>query len=73
MPFFNGKLSTAIENSKFSGKMSQMGQKDGNFLFWSMLELMVTFLGIKNESSPKWRLRHVFFVCINAEFAALGK
>ena len=39
MPFFNGKFSLAIKNSKFTCKMSilwQMGQKDGNFLFWSM-------------------------------------
>ena len=26
--------------------------KDGNFLFWSMPEPMVTFLGIKNNTSP---------------------
>ena len=29
-----------------------MGQKDGNFLFWSMPEPMVTFLGLKNHISP---------------------
>ena len=50
MPFFNGKLSTVIENSKFSCKMSifwPMGHKDGNFLFLSMPEPIVTFLGLK--------------------------
>ena len=55
MPFFIVKLSLAIENSKFSCKMSifwPMGQKDGDFLFWSTPEPMVTFLGLKNHSSP---------------------
>ena len=55
MPFFIGKLSLAIENSKFSCKMSifwPMGQKDGDFLFWSTPEPMVTFLGLKNHTSP---------------------
>ena len=39
MPFLNGKLSPAIEILKFKCKMSiflPMGQKDGDFLFWSM-------------------------------------
>ena len=35
-----------------------MGQKDGDFLFWSTLEPMVTFLGLKNQTSP---LRTFFF------------
>ena len=55
MPLFSGKLSLAIENSKFSFKMSifwPMGQKDGNFLFWSMPEPMVTFMGLKNHIYP---------------------
>ena len=29
-----------------------MGQKDGDFLFWSTPEPMVTFLGLKNHTSP---------------------
>ena len=34
------------------GNFWPMGQKDGNFLFWSTLEPMVTFLGLKNSTSP---------------------
>ena len=55
LPFFNGNFSLAIKNSKFSCKMSifwPMGQKDGDFLFWSTPEPMVTFLGLKNQTSP---------------------
>ena len=55
LPFFNGKFSPDIQNSKFSCKMSifwPIGQKDGDFLFWSMPEPMVTFLGLKNHTSP---------------------
>ena len=54
-PLVMVKLSLAIENSKFACKMSifwPMGQKGGDFLFWSMPEPMVTFLGLKNHSSP---------------------
>ena len=29
-----------------------MGQKDGNFLFWSMPDPKVTFLGLKNHTFP---------------------
>ena len=29
-----------------------MGKKDGDFLFWSTPEPMVTFLGLKNHTSP---------------------
>ena len=34
------------------GNFWPMGQKDGDFLFWSTLEPMVTFLGLKNQTSP---------------------
>ena len=34
------------------GNFLPMGQKDGDFLFWSMPEPMVTFLGLKNHTSP---------------------
>ena len=52
---FSIKISLAIKNSKFSCEMSifwPMGQKDGDFLFWSTPEPMVTFLGLKNHTSP---------------------
>ena len=55
LPFFNGKFSPGIKNSKFSCKMSifwPMGQKDGDFLFWSTPEPMATFLGLKNHTFP---------------------
>ena len=29
---------------------SEIGQKDGDFLFWSTLEPMVTFIGLKNHT-----------------------
>ena len=34
------------------GNFRPMGQKDGDFLFWSTPEPMVTFLGLKNHTSP---------------------
>ena len=34
------------------GNFWPMGQKDGDFLFWSTPEPMVTFLGLKNQTSP---------------------
>ena len=55
LPFFNGKFSQGIKNSKFLYKMSifwSMGQKEGDFLFWSTPEPKVTFLGLKNHTSP---------------------
>ena len=55
LSFFNGKFSSDIKNYKFSCKMSifwPMGQKAGNFLFWSTPEPMVTFLVLKNHTSP---------------------
>ena len=30
-----------------------MGQKDSDFLFWSMPKPIVTFLKLKNHTSPK--------------------
>ena len=52
---FNGKFSLAIRNSKFSCKMGifwPMGQKDGDILFWSTPEPMVTILAFKNHKCP---------------------
>ena len=51
LPFFNGKFSPGIKNSKFSCKMSifwPIDQNDGKFLFWSMPEPIVIFLGLNN-------------------------
>ena len=45
-----------------------MGQKDGNLWFWSMLEPVVTFLGLKNHTSPNeaffkffWQFKNIHF------------
>ena len=65
LPFFNGKISLAIRKFKFLCNMSifwSMGQKDGNFLFWSTPESMVTFLGLKITHLLKKRfLEHPVF------------
>ena len=62
--FFNVKFSSAIENSKFSCNMSifwPIGQKDGNFLFWSTTRANM-FLGLKNHTrNSKFMIYHISY------------
>ena len=56
------KMLILHENSEFlmarekfplkKGNFWPMGQKDGNFLFWSTPKPMVTLLGLQNHTSP---------------------
>ena len=41
-----------VKKNPLLGIFWPMGQKDGNYLFWSTPEPMATFLGFKNYTSP---------------------
>ena len=55
IPILHEKLEFWMTRDNFPLKNRgfwEMGQKDGDFLFWSMPEPMVTFLGLKTHTSP---------------------
>ena len=65
LPFFNGKFSLAIENSKLSCEISifwPMDHKDRDFLFWSTLKNSKTLKGL---SPRRPRLKWIWF-CIQS-------
>ena len=50
----------------------KMGQKDGNFMFWSTLEPLVSFLGLINHTCPYWTFFGTHCILLCPKFQQIG-